>query len=121
MGVAWWAISQRPRASEFDPYSGGLYYETYEGYDEALSVAERLKAKARGAARTARQKVPGAVAQVKDRLIHPGATSRQARRRVQDAVDAEPVVLAVIGLALGAAIGVILASRVGSARRSGGG
>lgn len=138
VGVAWWALSQG-RKGGYDPYSGQGYYETYEGYDEDGGVARRLRNKAREAAHAAKtslaeakEKVSGAVAQAtagagekagvaKGRIAElagtaqakAGEAGRHAQQRLNQAIDTQPLILAGIGLAVGAAIGASLpASRL---------
>ena len=138
VGVAWWALSQNKK-SEYDPYSGQSYYETYEGYDEDGGVARRLRNKAREAAMAAKASLSGAKEKVAGAVAHAsaeagaragvakgkiseiagtaqakaGEAGRHAQQRLNQAIDTQPLILAGIGLAVGAAIGASLpASRL---------
>ncbi len=137
-GVAWLVFSQRKAASD-DGFSGQGYYETYEGYDEDEGVRAKLAAKARAAAEATKARIADAKTQaaalagkardsfssdvegVRGRAgalasaaqARAGDVGRQARARFEQTLETEPLVLAGLGLAVGAAIGASLpASRV---------
>jgi len=128
VGIAWWALGQRRGGQDdYDAYSGQGYYETYEGYDED-GAGGKLKARARAA----KAKVAELAAQAKDAIGHAGAgageragsvkerlsglagaaqaRAGEAGQRVRQGIEAEPLILAAIGLAVGAAIGASLPS-----------
>jgi ElaB/YqjD/DUF883 family membrane-anchored ribosome-binding protein len=131
LGVAWLAISQTRRRSAGLGYAPG-YYETYEGYDEDEGVRARLKArvdaakeKLAGAADRAKESLAkarsgaaGGAGQARERAaelaetarVKAGEYGRVARQRFDETLDAEPLVLGAIGLAVGAAIGASLPS-----------
>jgi len=130
-GVAWLALSMAKRRPEYDPYSGAGYYETYEGYEEHAPLAEKLKAKARGAMDAAKTRLAGVKEKAADAVDHARAEAmertsdvrgkaaglagtvqgratglgRQARQRYQETLESEPLILGAIGLAVGMAIG----------------
>jgi len=129
LGVAWLAISQTRRASAGAGYAEG-YYPTYEGYDEE----EGLRAKVRAKAEAAKAKLHETAEQAKHRLASAqshagdglaaardkaseyahvaqdkaGEYGRYAKRRFDETLDHEPLVIGAIGLAVGAAIGAAL-------------
>jgi ElaB/YqjD/DUF883 family membrane-anchored ribosome-binding protein len=129
LGVAWLAISQTRRASGGAGYPEG-YYPTYEGYDEE----EGLRAKVRAKAEAAKAKLHETAEQAKHRLASAqshagdglaaargkaseyahvaqdkaGEYGRYAKRRFDETLDHEPLVIGAIGLAVGAAIGAAL-------------
>jgi hypothetical protein len=129
-GVAWLALSQAKRATA----APEGYYETWEGYDDSGRLGERIKARAKGALTTAKTRLDAATAEVKDGLTQAkskaaegteaarsraatlaaeargraAVVSRQAQARFQETLDQEPLILAALGLAVGAAIGASL-------------
>jgi ElaB/YqjD/DUF883 family membrane-anchored ribosome-binding protein len=129
LGVAWLAISQTRRASAGASYPEG-YYPTYEGYDEDEGLRAKVKAKAEAAkaklaetAEQAKQRLTTAQAQAGDGLAtargkaseyahlaqeKAGEYGRSAKRRFDQTLDQEPLVIGAIGLAVGAAIGAAL-------------
>jgi len=136
-GIAWLALSQTRKDKDgYDPYTGRGYYETYEGYDEGEGLKEKLRAKARDAVQaaksglsTAKEKVAGVVdgarastadgvGSVKGRASgllggvqgRAGELGHKAQARYQETLDAEPLILGAIGLAVGLAIGASLPS-----------
>lgn len=129
LGVAWLAISQTRRASRDSGYPAG-YYPTYEGYDEEEGLRAKVKAKAEAAkakladtAEQARQRLASAQSHAGDGLASArgkvseyahvaqdkaGEYGRYAKRRFDETLDQEPLVIGAIGLAVGAAIGAAL-------------
>jgi ElaB/YqjD/DUF883 family membrane-anchored ribosome-binding protein len=134
LGVAWLAFSQTRRRTAADgtDYAGSGYYPTYEGYDEDEGLRAKLKAKTDAAkaklaetAEKAKASLSGArthaaegVTQARGRAAElaseaqtrAGEYGRVARQRFDDTLDAEPLVIGAIGLAVGAAIGAALPS-----------
>jgi ElaB/YqjD/DUF883 family membrane-anchored ribosome-binding protein len=128
LGVAWLAISQTRRGSS-SGYPEG-YYPTYEGYDEDETLRAKVRAKAEAAKAKLADTAEKAKARLTDAQTHAGdgiATARGkvseyahlaqdkageytrvARQRFDDTLDAEPLVIGAIGLAVGAAIGAAL-------------
>ncbi len=130
LGVAWLAIAQTRR----DPTLGGAYpngyYPVHEGYDEDEGLkakvkarAEAAKAKLSNAAQTAKDKLSAAghgagdgVTEVRGRVAQLAGEARTkageygdlARRRFDETLETEPLVIGAIGLAVGAAIGASL-------------
>ncbi|MFN4177624.1 DUF3618 domain-containing protein [Phenylobacterium sp.] len=135
-GVAWLALSMAKRKPEYDPYSGAGYYETYEGYEEHAPLAEKLKAKARGAVDAARTRFASAREKAAEAVGHARAEAmeraseardkaaglagavqgratglgRKARQRYQEILESEPLILGAVGLAIGVAIGASFAA-----------
>ncbi len=131
LGVAWLAIGQTRRSSDTS-YRGAGYYPTYEGYDTEESLRAKVKAKADAAkaklaagAETAKHKLSDVqhmaadgVSDIRDKAgeyAHlaqdkAGEYGRAAKRRFDDTLDSEPLVIGAIGLAVGAAIGASLPS-----------
>ena len=135
-GIAWLALSQARKHKGYDPYSGQGYYETYEGYDEGEGLKGKIRSKAReavqaaksglstakekvsGAVDTARHSTSGGVDQAKTRAsgVLGGVQSRagdlgqRAQVRYRETLDAEPLILGAIGLAVGMAIGASIPS-----------
>jgi hypothetical protein len=134
-GVAWLALSQARRPAVTDEG----YYETYEGYDGSEGLGERIKARAKGALTTAKSRFDAATEEVKSSLASAKARAadgteaargrfstltadaqerasqagRYAQTKFQETMDTEPLILAALGLAVGAAIGASLpATRV---------
>lgn len=129
LGVAWLAIGQTRRATGSAGYPAG-YYPVHEGYDEDESLRARVKAKAEQAkarlaetAEQAKQRLASAQHQAGDSLSaardkaseyahvaqdKAGEYGRMAKRRFDDTLDHEPLVIGAIGLAVGAAIGAAL-------------
>ena len=129
LGVAWLAIGQTRRATGSAGYPAG-YYPVHEGYDEHESIRDRVKAKAEQAkarlaetAEQAKQRLASAQHHAGDSLsaardkaseyVHDaqdkaGEYGRMAKRRFDDTLDHEPLVIGAIGLAVGAAIGAAL-------------
>ena len=129
LGVAWLAISQTRRASAGAGYPEG-YYPTYEGYDEEEGLRAKVKTKAEAAkakltdtAEQAKRKLAAAQSHAGDGLAtargkageyahvaqeKAGEYGRYARRRFDETLDQEPLVIGAIGLAVGAAIGAAL-------------
>ena len=129
LGVAWLAISQTRRASAGSGYPEG-YYPTYEGYDDDESLRGKVRAKAEAAkakladtAEQAKQRLASAQTHAGDGLAtargkaseyahvaqeKAGEYGRYAKRRFDETLDHEPLVIGAIGLAVGAAIGAAL-------------
>lgn len=132
LGVAWLAISQTRRHSASVGYEGSGYYPTYEGYDEGESLRAKVKAKAEAAKAKLADSAERAKSKLSDAQHHAadsmsgvrgkvgeyahlaqdkaGEYGREARRRFDDTLDAEPLVIGAVGLAVGAAIGAALPS-----------
>jgi len=133
LGVAWLALSQTRRpARGAGGYQAAGYYPTYEGYDEEETLRAKVKAKADAAkakladtAEKAKAKLADAQHQAADGVSglrgkaeeyahvaqeKAGEYGREARRRFDDTLDSEPLVIGAIGLAVGAAIGASLPS-----------
>ncbi|WP_068875764.1 MULTISPECIES: DUF3618 domain-containing protein [unclassified Phenylobacterium] len=132
LGVAWLAISQTRRQPSAIGYEGSGYYPTYEGYDEGESLRAKVKAKADAAKAKLADSAERAKSRLADAQHHAadsvsgvrgkvgeyahlaqdkaGEYGRAARQRFDDTLDAEPLVIGAIGLAVGAAIGAALPS-----------
>lgn len=133
LGVAWLAISQTRRpVSPAGVYQGSGYYPTYEGYDEGETLRAKVKAKAEAAKAKLADTAEKAKARLSDAQHHAadgvsdvrgkvgeyahlaqdkaGEYGRAARQRFDDTLEAEPLVIGAIGLAVGAAIGAALPS-----------
>lgn len=132
LGVAWLAISQTRRrpAGDGGTYAGAGYYPTYEGYDEGDGVGAKVKARVEQAkvklertAEKAKESLSGVrhtaadgVSQARGKVgeyAHlaqdkAGEYTRVARRRFDETLEGEPLVIGAIGLAVGAAIGASL-------------
>lgn len=133
LGVAWLAISQtrRPREAGSGAIGDG-YYPTYEGYDEGEGVRAKVRARAQAAkeklahtaeaaklrlsaaSHAAGEGVGDARARASEALggVHAkaGEYGRYAKERFDHTLDAEPLVIGAVGLAVGAAIGAALPS-----------
>ncbi len=131
LGVAWLAIGQTRRSGDTG-YRGAGYYPTYEGYDTEESLRAKVKAKADAAkaklaagAETAKHKLSDVQHMAADGVSDirgkageyahlaqdkAGEYGRAAKRRFDDTLDSEPLVIGAIGLAVGAAIGASLPS-----------
>lgn len=133
LGVAWLAISQTRRPTSAVGYeSGSGYYPTYEGYDEGDGLRAKVKAKAEAAKAKLAATADKAKSRLADTRAHAsdgvtqargkagemahkaqekaGEYGRVARRRFDETLDSEPLVIGAIGLAVGAAIGAALPS-----------
>lgn len=133
LGIAWLAVAQtrRTHSSGIGAASDG-YYPTYEGYDEDEGVrakvrakAEQAKAKLAHTAEAAKAKLADATHVAGDTVsgargkaeelygqarAKAGEYGDYARQRFDNTLEAEPLVIGALGLAVGAAIGAALPS-----------
>ncbi|MBL8554095.1 MAG: DUF3618 domain-containing protein [Phenylobacterium sp.] len=135
LGLAWLAVAQvrGPRTSGSRATADG-YYPTYEGYDgeddesvraRVRARAEQAKAKLAHTAEAAKARLSQATHAAGDTVsdargkageIYGAAREKAgeygdyARRRFDHTLDAEPLVIGALGLAVGAAIGASLPS-----------
>jgi ElaB/YqjD/DUF883 family membrane-anchored ribosome-binding protein len=133
LGIAWLAVAQTRRSTHTGIGVGSEgYYPTYEGYDEDDGVrakvkarAEQAKAKLSQTAEAAKAKLSQAThaagdsvsgARGKAEELYGAAKEKAgeygdyARRRFDNTLETEPLVIGALGLAVGAAIGAALPS-----------
>ena len=130
LGVAWLAIGQTRRTHGDTPTYAGGRYDDYKGYDDHQGIGAKLSAgaeaardkvsraaeKAKDGFDTARHNAADGVEHARERasqMAHDAqdrfsAYSRAAKVRFDDTLQAEPLVIGAIGLAVGAAIGAAM-------------